>query len=1014
MTPPSDRDYLSLLKGELTEQTRRAHAAVEEAAQTAASAPPAVCIDATRQLQSVLHTLGLERLSLLAHELCIGAQSLGMPARERLDDKVAILRNGLDLLRDGIERRSRGRPEDSWGILSVLNELRATSSRPLASETCLFSPTLEARLAAAEVVVGSGSDGIDELARGERIVLHRGMFLWYSGEEPERGLRKLRRVAQVLRRAAGTERLRYFCFALEAVAVGIAEQPVPAGGAIRRILAEVDRLLRRLAEDGEESVASALPPDLLRNLLFCVATSGSHHHLVKAVRRDSDLRLLFATGPDGLDRASERLLDELVQLRALLEQTEQAADGHLVGRLVSAAQRLSDGLALAELGDQRRQLEAPIEELRRLAGGMRDPAAVYTDFDGVLAAVEQTLRFNASGANRTYSPGRSLPVGDIDEEALVDLGTVETTVTEEDVDFDLSTDAGHGEGESAAALASATIESDLGLVPRDQEIREVFADEALDKVEALRRNYVAWSAQRDSSELLDSTRWILSSLTSAGRLVGADALSEICWVLEAALRQCGEGTLPVGEDVVAVLDEGIETVEALVIAYLQGRPVDQDPRSVEQRIHALLSRDAPGGVAATGSAGGIGEPTLPSLGGGAQPADTPGAATGAEALAGEAGLVKLFVAEAGDLAETLEEGLRGLEREPGRSAWLVDVRRALRALAAAARHAGLESISALGEACDEFLERTAESEQVLGAEVLALTREATEAIGAAVDALRHSRLPHPAAELVERLRAARAALPPSAVPVTKPPSRTPLVGQLFDCAGAAAVHHLQLEEQTAVLREQVGQLEGTVALLRRLPPGEAAQALPPRLVSALEELGGCADRLHEASLTISAQLRGQGHQLTALQHGLVAAFGEGGGSTFSDLLLVTVGDAVYGLPTAAVESVRRVAPELVPSDGEPLELPGRSVAYRHLADLVGRARAADASPGRALAIVLTRVADGVQALGVDRVLGQRTLLVRPVEDRAGEPGWLAARAALGGERQAAVLDPAALALAASA
>jgi chemotaxis protein histidine kinase CheA len=549
----------------------------------------------------------------------------------------------------------------------------------------------------------------------------------------------------------------------------------------------------------------------------------------------------------------------------------------------------------------------------------------------------------------------------------------------------------------------------------DEDIREIFLDEAAEKVEAMRRHYVAWSAQRDDGAALDAVLAALDNLKSTGRLVGADTLSEVCWVLEAALRGCREGTVAATDETLAVLDDGIETVDALVSAHVTGSPVEVDPRAVEQRIYALL---APTGAIAAGSA-----PTAVTR----TPAPPPvaarevapeGTALDADTFEGDLALVELFAEEAGDLADALEDGLRGLEQDPARSAWVVEMRRALRALAAAARHAELPQLNALCEAFDGFLARAAEAGTGVGADALGLTREATGTVAGVVEALRARRLPQLPPHLIDRLRDAH---PAPASHRTAPAAASPglmqtraaadvsatapdpaLAQRIVERASGAAVCHLQLDEQVAVLREQVGRLEGVLALLHRLPKADAR--LPPGMAVALGDLGGCADKLHEASLTISAQLRAQGHHLTGLQQGLAEAFAGAPGPHFADLLLVAIDDAVYAMPAAAVDSVRRLAPDLIPPDGEVIDLRGRAFVYHDLADLLGVRRDVAGAADKPRSVVLARAGGRACALGVGGVIGHRTLLVAPRDAGAGDPPWLDGSASLGGERAAAVVD----------
>ena len=1002
---PAGLDYLALLKAELIGHVRRARGAFGPAGQGAA-----VCVDAVQQVEGVLRTLGLERLALLAEALAQVARTLPALPDERQEEVIGILRNGLDQLRDGIEHRAAGRPEPVWELVAALNELRGSLALPLVSEVCLFAPGLEEAFAGALPPAEGAGRGVEEAARQERAVLHRGLYLWYSGREPERGLRKLRRVADNLRRIAATDRLQRLFLILEAMVVVVADGPVAASGAIRRVLAGVDQLLKRLGEVGEYAVAGALPLDLVRNLLFQVATSGSAHRVVRAVREGSDLRLVIATGCDGRDQAAGLLVAEAARLRHRVVETEQdGASGHALTSLAAAVQRLSDALALAELGDQRSRLVDPLEALHRAVGGGGAVSDPLPELDEALGRVEGALRAYARGG--LEEPAPAAPASELDV-AAAEMAGVEEEVAAVDQEIERS---------SMPSRASAPVAAP-DVAPLDEDIREMFLDEAAEKVEAMRQHYVGWSAQRDDGAALDAVLVALDGLKSTGRLVGADTISEVCWVLEAALRGCRDGTVAATDEALAVLDAGIEMVDALVGAHVRGTTVEGDPRSVEQRIYALLTPAAVGVAPTpiarppTGTARLVAPEDVP---------DSEAPVLDADTFEGDFDLVELFAEEAGDLADALEEGLRGLEQDPARSAWLMEMRRALRALAAAARHAELPQLNALCEAFDGFLARAAEAGTGVGPDALGLTREATGAVAGVVESLRSHRLPHLPPDLIDRLREAspRAASPPAPTDAASrgpsPPAaaagesgseeslplRDPASAQrIIERASGAGVCHLQIEDQVAVLREQVGRLEGVLALLHRLPASDAGGGLPPRVAAALADLDACAHRMHETSLTISAQLRAQGHHLTGLQQGLAEVFAGTAGPRFSDLLLVGIGDAVYAVPATVIDSVRRLAPDLIPPDGELLDLRGRAFVYHHLADLLAERREAPAEAGRAQSVVLARAHGRAVALGVDRVIGHRTLLVATPGASAGDRPWLGGLASLGGEREAVVVD----------
>lgn len=844
MQPPSTSDYLAVLRGELIEHLRRARAALEPVGDGLGAV---VCAAEAGQALAVLRPLGLELLGMLAEEIGRLATLLEVQPEAKRGETTDLLRHAIDQLRDGVERRALGRPEGAWAVLAVLNELRAALGMPLVSQARLFAPDLEAELALLAAEPGDPHPDFPESARAGRIVLHRAMYLWYSGREPERALRKLRRVAQTLRRVAGIPLVHRLFLVLEAFAVGVADQGGPPTQVLRRLLQQIDGLLKIGAEGGERAVAAAVPASLMRNLLFQVGSCGSMHRIVQSVRRGADLRLLSISGFDGRERLTPLLRSDVARVRGLL-------DEHLGGRagatdtLAEAVHGLSDSLGLAQLGDQRRQLDGPLATLTRLAPEQAVPTGVLGALQTALMQIDTALRTGFFAPIVEPRPERPAP-------APVEAARIETLTAPQSLQRDQDdlapapetervgledeplavikevADAERGDDSPPVAAPAAAV-----FAPLEEDIRDVFVAEAAEKAEAMRDAYVAWSAHNEDGQALAAILRLLGELKSTGRLVGAHTLSEVCWVLQAVLEHCRDGVLPVTDAVFEALDRGVETVDALLAAHVSGTPVDGDPRIVEQRLYALLAADAgtierlaatahrPHDTLADAAARMDGEPNLLS--------------------ASDLSLADLLADEAGDVVETLQEGLEALATQQAQAAWLVEMRRALRSLASIARYARSSQVAELAEAFEAVL-ATDRDDVTLAPGARALADEAFAALKEAVVALRDGRAPWVPVELLDRLRRGEPAGAAAAGPVAMSDAASPPKPE--------SASRRALEEQVAALRDYVGQLEGIVARLARLPQRSGADVADR--ARAIEELGPCADNLHEVSLAIGSLVR---------------------------------------------------------------------------------------------------------------------------------------------------------------
>jgi hypothetical protein len=856
---PSASDYLDVLGAELVEHLRRAKAALEPVGSRAVGdLGAAVCAAEVGQALAVLRPLGLELLGMLAEDLARLAASLESQPEARRVELVGLLRHGIDQLRDGIERRALGRPEGAWAVIAVLNELRAALGGALVSQARLFAPDLEAELAGLAAQPGAPHPEFADVARGERIVLHRAMYLWYSNREPERALRKLRRVAQTMRRVAGSALLQRLFLVLEAVAVGASEQVGPPTQALRHLLLQVDALLKLGAEGGEAAVTAAVPPALMRNLLFQVGSCGSVHRIVQSVRRGADLRLLSISGFDGREALAPLLREEIARVQRLLDEHLGGQPGPL-GGLAEALQNLSDALGLAQTGELRRQLESPLAALSRAREAGVAPTEALAALQAALVTIDGELRQGVFAPPEDHALPAALPPP---VEPFEEVEVVDRRAAHDGADFAMPAELSAAESPTDVAavtadalpapveafdfpalpdLAATDSAQAAALEALDEDIREVFLEEASERVAALREAYVSWSAQPEDEQELATVLRLLGELKSTGRLVGAHTLSEVCWVLQAALERCRDLALPLGEAVLDALDQGIEAVDSLVAAHVTGAPVADDPRVVEQRLYALLASDPAKLERDAVARPRARRPTPPR---GAPDPD-------AEDLlaAADVSVADILADEADDLVEILAEGLEGLARRPDGVGWLVEMRRALRSLSATARYAQSLQLAALSDALEGVLARAADGAGALGAEARALADETLEVLRAAVDALRGRRTPPVPLDLVDRLRRGDTGQLADAGAVEGGESALPTGQEERGGPSGRA-----LREHVTALRDYVGQLEGIVARLARAPQRSATDVADR--ARALADLGPCADGIHAVSLAIDALVGG--------------------------------------------------------------------------------------------------------------------------------------------------------------
>ncbi|MEM7207969.1 MAG: Hpt domain-containing protein [Pseudomonadota bacterium] len=176
---------------------------------------------------------------------------------------------------------------------------------------------------------------------------------------------------------------------------------------------------------------------------------------------------------------------------------------------------------------------------------------------------------------------------------------------------------------------TATISSgDLRIISDDvdEEILEVFIEEALDELSAITEHLPKWKQNPDDEESLARVRRAFHTLKGSGRLVGAERLGEFAWHNENTLNYVMRGDLPVNDRLLGLLDESIAVLPQL-IAQLREQNTEVEITELLDNISQLTK---PTSAPKTDSADA--SPTLADI----EAADTVEASAEPESLAPEA------------------------------------------------------------------------------------------------------------------------------------------------------------------------------------------------------------------------------------------------------------------------------------------------------------------------------------------------------------------------------------------
>ena len=163
-------------------------------------------------------------------------------------------------------------------------------------------------------------------------------------------------------------------------------------------------------------------------------------------------------------------------------------------------------------------------------------------------------------------------------------------VTVANEDIDLTDNTNHSDKKESAALLNVRSELKPDNFDVDEDIREIFIEEVEEVVADLEDFLPIW--QQDAQDLtpLTEIRRGFHTLKGSGRMVGAFSISEMAWSIENLLNRLLDKTLPVTDEVVALVTETTKHLPAMLADFAAQNPPSFDPAITILQSNNLMSQ----------------------------------------------------------------------------------------------------------------------------------------------------------------------------------------------------------------------------------------------------------------------------------------------------------------------------------------------------------------------------------------------------------------------------------------
>ncbi|HEY1726180.1 MAG TPA: Hpt domain-containing protein [Steroidobacteraceae bacterium] len=275
------------------------------------------CRNDLHQVQGVLRLLEIYGAALLAEEMEHVTRYLINLGTERKnqDEALDALMRSMVQLPGYLERVLAGGRDLALVLLPLLNDLRAVRGSALLSEGTLLLLNLKSDRQAQPAAPTPGEPplSVGQWARRLRARFQTGLIGWIRGERPEQNLEIMAAVATRLEQVASTQPVFQLWWVVGAVIEALRENGVDGSISVKRLLGLADREMRRLFEHGEARYAQHAPVELLNNLLYYIARANSGGPRVAAVRASFRLNELLPVD-ESIEQERENLSAPSIKL----------------------------------------------------------------------------------------------------------------------------------------------------------------------------------------------------------------------------------------------------------------------------------------------------------------------------------------------------------------------------------------------------------------------------------------------------------------------------------------------------------------------------------------------------------------------------------------------------------------------------------------------------------------------------------------------------------------------------
>ncbi len=370
------------------------------------------CINCLHQVQGTLQMLEFTGAARLAQEMEALAEKMSSETRYAVEFAFEVLMRALLQMPGYLEKVEDGQKDIPVILLPLINELRGAHGQTLLTEQEVFSANTAGVVPPRAIEKASDQDktrAFQDNAKKLRAHFQKGLTGVIRTQNIKESLSRIHKVLIRIEALTEGHPVARLWWVADGFIFSITEKGLYKKKEIHMLLAQVDKQIKRLSDEGERALNDVIPEELLSKLLYYVARSNSKNARVQSLKKEFNLESSLSdskevkerqdklTRPDStaitsvVDAINEELASVKDQLDLFVR--SKSKDLSQLLTLVNSLSRISDTLTLLELAIPRDVIRQQMKSIQKLIDLNQAPEdAVIMDVAGALLFVEANLK----------------------------------------------------------------------------------------------------------------------------------------------------------------------------------------------------------------------------------------------------------------------------------------------------------------------------------------------------------------------------------------------------------------------------------------------------------------------------------------------------------------------------------------------------------------------------------------------------------------------------------------------